>query len=228
MGNAGALWPEALLFDLDGTIADSFGAIRHALALAAAEVGLPERDLAWVQRHVGRGSPALILDAADGDGDLAERLLKLYLDRYREVFLDETPAVDGAVGVLGEVWRRTGGRVGVVSNKRSDLSRMWLRHHGLARFVTIVAGPDSAGVGKPDPRAVLPVLDTLGASPDHALLVGDMAVDVVTGRNSGIAVVGIAGPTGSEEELREAGAAGVVADLRDLLPWLAEHGRGWR
>ena len=50
------LRPAALLFDLDGTLADSFAGIRHALNAALRESGLPEFDLAWVRTHVGRGA----------------------------------------------------------------------------------------------------------------------------------------------------------------------------
>jgi phosphoglycolate phosphatase-like HAD superfamily hydrolase len=60
------LQPAALLFDLDGTLSDSFAAIARALNLALADHSLPEYDLAWVKRHVGR-APSSLRDAVGDD-----------------------------------------------------------------------------------------------------------------------------------------------------------------
>lgn len=226
LGDSGALRPRALIFDLDGTLADSFGGIANALDRALREAGLPERGLEWVHRHVGRGSDALIRDAVGPES--ANAVAERYLALYRDSFLDETPPFPGAREVLAHVSSRTGGRVAVVSNKSGRLCRSWMEHWGLAGLVAHVVGPETYGALKPAPAAVLPVLEALGTRPEDALLVGDMTVDAETGRASGIPCVAVEGPAADGAALLAAGATAVLKALRDLPGWLAENGTGWR
>jgi phosphoglycolate phosphatase len=227
---AGELRPAAVLFDLDGTLADSFAAIARALNLALADHALPGHDLAWVKRHVGRGAAELLRDAV-GEDPRSERLQAVgtsFGGHYRAIYLDETPPLDGASAVLAHAWERTGGRVAVVSNKYAALCRGWLEHWGLAPFVAVVLGPDVTGVHKPHPGAVLPALGAFGVGPADALLVGDMAVDAATGVNAGIPVVAVRSEDVDPGTLLAAGALAVIDRLADLPGWLAGHGDGWR
>jgi phosphoglycolate phosphatase len=221
-------WPRAVVFDLDGTLADSFGAITEALNFGLAALGEPTRELEWVKHHVGRGAAELLRDALGHDAaeDRLRAVGHAFSQRYREIYLKNTLPMPGAQKVLTLVHEATGGKVGVVSNKHAALCRDWLRYWDLLRYVATVSGPDTAGARKPDPGALRPVLATLGVDAADALLVGDMEVDVETGRATGLRVVVIAGPSRSREELAAAGADAILADLRELPAWLAEHTAG--
>ncbi len=224
------LRPAALLFDLDGTLADSFAAIAHALNDALREARVSERDLAWVRRHVGRGAVELVRDAVGPDGDDAvrRRVGLRFRAAYEAIFLTETPPLPGASEVLAFAATRTGGKVAVISNKYEALSRGLLEHWGVARSVAVVIGPDTYGVRKPDPATVLPVLRAFAVAPGDALLVGDMEVDAATGKAAGVPVVGVSGEATTPEALRAAGMVDVIDSVRDLPAWLAANGRGWR
>ncbi len=224
-----SLWPTAVLFDLDGTLADSFAAIGRALNSALHESGLPRRTPAWTRRHVGRGAVELVKAAVGPPDETMLRAVGIRFARhYEAIYREQTPPLPGAAEVLEHVAARTGGRVAVVSNKYAALSRAWLEHWGLARHVAAIAGPDTSGARKPDPRALLPALAALGAAPEDALLVGDMDIDVETGRNAGVAVVVVRGGASPLAALERAGALAVLPTLRALPPWLAANGRGWR
>lgn len=221
-------WPSAVLFDLDGTLADSFVGIHAALAQALVEFGFPTRDLDWVRRHVGRGARPLLVDAMGrNDEDLVLRVGERFGALYWETFLDATPARPDAAGLLSLAHDNTGGRVAVVSNKAERLCRTWLEYVGLAGWVRLVAGPDTFGACKPDPAAVLPVLGALGVAADEALLIGDMPIDAVTADNSGMAALLVRGGAADEDELRVARPLAVLAGLDEVAAWLLEHGRGW-
>ena len=221
--------PAALLFDLDGTLADSFAAIRDALNAALREYGLDERDLAWVRAHVGRGAPALVHDAVghERDESFQRSVGERFGARYREIYLDQTPPLPGAGEVLAFVAARVGGKVAVISNKYEELCRAWLAHWGLAPHVAVVVGPDTYGVRKPDPGATLPVLQGFGVAPADALLVGDMEVDVAAARAVGVPMVGVQADPGAAQALLAAGAMAVLPALEELPGWLVEHGSGW-
>lgn len=222
------LWPAAVLFDLDGTLADSFAGIHAALARALAEFGLPPRELDWVRRHVGRGARALLEDAiGHGDEALLLRVGERFGTLYRATYLGFTPARPKAAELLSFVHATTGGRVAVVSNKAEALCRTWLEHVRLAGWVRLVAGPDTYGASKPDPAAVLPVLEALGVHAGAALLVGDMPIDALAAGNAGVAAVLVAGGAAGAHELERAGALAVVPTLDDVARWLVKRGRGW-
>jgi phosphoglycolate phosphatase len=223
-----AAWPRAVIFDLDGTLADSFAAIQVALNRALRDNGLAEHDLEWTRSHVGHGAVELVRSAV-GPADAAtmRAVGASFGDHYRAIYLDQTPPVPGAGAVLEHVARGSDGRVAVVSNKYAALCRAWLEHWDLARFVARVAGPETSGARKPDRAALLPVLEALGVAPDEALLVGDMDIDVEAGRNAGVPVVAVCGGASPADVLERAGAMAVLGALAELPAWLAEHGRGW-
>jgi HAD superfamily hydrolase (TIGR01509 family) len=222
--------PAAVVFDLDGTLADSFAAIREALNVALREHFLPERDLPWVRTHVGRGAVELLLDAVGADRDEAFRRAvgARFGAVYREIYLEQTPPMPGAGEVLELVAARTLGKVAVVSNKYEELCRGWLARWGLAPHVAVVVGPDTYGVRKPDPGTVLPALERFGVRPGDALLVGDMEIDVSTATAAGIPAVAVHVEGAVAGALLAAGAVAVLETLRELPPWLARHGTGWR
>jgi phosphoglycolate phosphatase len=221
--------PAAVLFDLDGTLADSFEGLERSLNRTLRGCGLPTHSLDWVRTSVGHGLSAVIRRAAPPGASDAERrrLAAAFIADYEATFIPETPPLPGVAGVLAHVARGTGGRVGVVSNKLERLCRAWLAHWGLGSLVARVAGPDSFGVAKPNPGAILPVLAGFGVLPQDALLVGDMAVDAATGLAAGVPVIGVRQPWVCQEHLRRAGMAAVLFDLRDLPGWLAGNGTGW-
>ncbi len=222
------LWPAAVLFDLDGTLADSFAGIHSALAQALAEFGLPGRDLDWVRRHVGRGARPLLDDAVGHDDEaLVLRVGERFGALYRATYLDGTPARRGAAELLSFVHATTGGRVAVVSNKAEALCRTWLEHVCLAGWVELVAGPDTFAACKPDPAAVLPVLRALGVDAGEALLIGDMPIDAVTADNAGLRALLVCGGAADEDELRQSRPLAVLSGLDEVAGWLVEHGRGW-
>lgn len=224
------LFPRAVLFDLDGTLADSFEGIARAVNAALRDEGLATRPHDWVLSHVGRGTTALLRDAVGAEltAPRRERLARAFDLAYRDVFLAQTPPFPGAAGVLSQVAARTGGRVAIVSNKFERYSRAWMAFWGLGDVVPVIVGPDTFGARKPDPAMLRPVLRRFGVAPEETLLVGDMVVDAAAGRAAGIPVVCVRGAGGVPAELRRAGALAVLADLRDLPGWLAGNGHGWR
>ena len=222
--------PASLLFDLDGTLADSFAAIRDALNVGLREHGLGEYDLAWVRTHVGRGAAELVRDAvgAGSDEALWRSVGARFGAHYREIYLEQTPPLPGAGEVLAFVAAKVGGKVAVISNKYEELSRAWLTHWGLAPHVSVVVGPETYGVRKPDPGALLAVLKGFGVAPADALLLGDMEVDLAAARAAGVPMLAVQADPTVAEALRAAGAVDVLPAVAEVPAWLVRHGVGWR
>lgn len=215
-------WPDAIVFDLDGTIADTARDIEQALNAALASERLSPVDLDAVRTMIGAGPVALVrralrwLDATVND-DLVARLTKGFHDNYARngnassrLFPDVSPCLD--------VLRNLGIRMGVCSNKPEPLCLDLLRDLGALHYFEVVQGFGTGLPPKPDPRPLLTTFAKLGAGPDRALYVGDSETDVMTARAGGIpvAVVGHGYTVKPAEELGGDWLLSTLADLPDL------------
>jgi pyrophosphatase PpaX len=225
---APARWAGAALFDWDGTLVDS----RQALVGAWHDVTeqhlghrwpLEEDDVRLVLSRRG----ADIFPRLSDDPAVVSALEQAFTPAYERHAVDGVRPFPGAVALLEDLQAR-GVAVGVVTSKArvryvADADRGRLDH-----LVTAVACAEDVALGKPDPEAVHQVLATLGVPTRHAVMVGDTAVDIATGRAAGVRSVGVTwGATGADA-LDEAGADRVVATLDELRAVLVEAlpGRG--
>ena len=121
---------------------------------------------------------------------------KLYREHHPSVMGTHTKLLPGVEEGL-KVLRESGIKLGVCSNKPSYFTRAILRIFHIDQYFDAVFGPDDAGAAKPDRAMVLKVMDQLGVSRAETLYVGDMEVDIETGRNAGVETWVV--PTGSND-----------------------------
>jgi len=207
-----------IVFDLDGTLVDSFPGIRIGLNLALSDLGLPHRDLAWVRRHVGRGASRLIAAAA-GDGGDNDALMAAFRHHYGEVLTDTTRPYSGVDGALAAL--AADHTLAIASNKPLRWVERLVDHLGWRGLMASVVGPETTGAHKPDPAMIEAILEQTGRSTGESLLVGDMPVDAETGGNAGIPVIGVATGSCPADDLREAGCVDVISGVPALPRWLA-------
>jgi phosphoglycolate phosphatase len=210
-----------VVFDLDGTLVDSSRDLATATnaALAAVAPGVAPLSLEVVRSFVGEGAGVLIARslAEAGIRRRPEEVLPTFLDRYRRCLLETTRLYPGVVETLDRLGGHT---LAVLTNKPGDMSRAILAGLGVAgRFARIYGGGDFPG-RKPDPAGLLLLLEDLGVRPEQAVLVGDSAVDVRTGRAAGVPTVGVTYGL-NPESLGEAPPDVTLSDIRDLPPLLA-------
>lgn len=204
----------AVVFDLDGTLLDSYEAIHVCLNAVLSAFGRREVSRERTRRMVGHGLEAL-MEKALGAGD-APAGTRLFRERYAALGLEGTTLMPGAAEVTQELFRR-GIPMAVASNKPPEFSRSLLAGLGLLDRMAGVGGPGDGVPAKPDPAMVLALVERMGAEPAGTVLVGDMDVDVATARAAGVAAAVV--PTGScsREELLAAAPDHVLEDLRGLL-----------
>jgi phosphoglycolate phosphatase len=113
--------------------------------------------------------------------------------------------------------KAAGVKLGVCSNKPAYFTRSLLGMLEIGHYFDAVFGPDDVGAAKPDPTMVLKALEQLGVPMDEALYVGDMEVDVETGRRAGIETWVM--PTGSNDEatLRAAGYGRLFPGMPEVI-----------
>jgi phosphoglycolate phosphatase len=188
-----------VIFDLDGTLIDSRLDLIHSVNATLRHFERPELPGDVVASYVGDGAPMLVRRALGDPEDEAffKQALEFFLSYYREHKLDHTVVYAGIPDALKQIQSNGGGRNGaarqmaVLSNKPVNPSRAIVEALGLADFFVHVYGGNSFETKKPDPLGVRTLLKETGTAPEHAMIVGDSSIDVLTGRNAGIATCGV-------------------------------------
>lgn len=193
--------PQALLFDLDGTLVDTLDDFVVALQAMLADLPAP-----WRQYHlqrdavalrVGKGSENLVnqvLALADSsqnamkteaffdqNGALQQRALALYLQHYRHINGRHARVYPGVVQALARA-QRARLPMACVTNKPTLYAQELLQRMGLAAFFPVVIGGDAVARKKPDPQPLLEACQRLGVAPQQVWMVGDSVNDAQAAR----------------------------------------------
>ena len=178
-----------VVFDLDGTLADSQRDLANAANALVGELGGAPLAEAQVADMVGEGAAVLVrrvLTAAGLDpatpGALP-RFLKLYDDRL----VEHTVAYDGIEELLQALHGRM--PMAVLTNKPQQATDRLLLALGLSRYFTAVIGGDTPLGRKPNPAALLRLCDQMHVTPSDTVLVGDSPIDLQTARNAGTQIL---------------------------------------
>ncbi len=212
-----------VLFDLDGTLCHLFGA--YPLGGILAELHEVERSVGIDLGEYRDPYKAMVRASQDPHASEAQRreLVSQFHRRLAAVevrAVGTAPAVAGAVELVDSLLNRAV-PVGVVTTNSAECAEAFLALHGLDGRGVVVSGrsDDAPTVLKPDPRPVLRALNSLGASPSGAVLVGDSPDDAGAASTAGTAFIGVAGNRAKAERLSPwCPPAPLVRDLTALSP----------
>jgi phosphoglycolate phosphatase len=174
-----------IAFDLDGTLIDSRRDLADSANDLIVQLGatpLPEDDIASM---VGEGAALLVRRAltAAGVTEPADAVAR-FLEFYDRRLLNHTRAYDGVADVVRGA--REEARVVVLTNKPKAPSERILEGLGLRDLFDEVVGGDGPLPRKPDPSALLALMDAAGATVESTLMVGDSPIDYRTAVNGGV------------------------------------------
>lgn len=209
-----------LIFDLDGTLADTLPSITRAINMAAVEFGYPERSYEDVRRAIGNGARLLckrLMPEAEAQSD--ERVgafLDCYESKYDVTYADADTCYDGMSETLAELYAR-GYMIAVLSNKQDKYVKPIAAQLIPAPMLSFAAGQKDSEPKKPDPTVPLGIAKMLGADLEHCAFIGDSEVDVQTGKNMGVTAVGCDWGYRPRELLVDSGADFVISRPEELL-----------
>ena len=217
-------YPQAVVFDLDGTLVDTAEDLHLVLDELMTGEGLPTPPLGEMRGMIGDGARALVARAfaAAGVEPAPGRLDELYarfLDRYTEEPCRRSRLYPGIAEAL-DTLAAAGCRLGLCTNKPQRPTLLLLEALGVAERFGAVIGGDVLPVRKPDPRHLGAVLERLDASPNTAVMVGDSRNDVLTAHAAGLPCV-LYGHGYTTIPPRELGAEAVIDRWDELAPTLA-------
>jgi phosphoglycolate phosphatase len=213
---------QLLVFDWDGTLADSTSIIVDAIRGACADAGVavPTHDEA---RHViGLGLPDVLALIAPGIAPAARKVL---VESYREYYLshdDDIALYDGIPALLADL-DAAGYRLAVATGKsRAGLERA-LRLSGLAeRFDTTRCADE--GEPKPHPGMLNHLMQVLAVEPAATLMVGDTTHDLDLAANAGVDALAMSHGAHDELTLATRAPRAIVHSCAELRAWLAAEG----
>ena len=238
--------PEAVLFDLDGTLADTLPDLADALASVAGGAGTgagPSTgpgtgagasagpgsgagaglvDETRLRPLISRGGREMIASVLPPDADQGQldRARRRFLARYRERIAIRTRLFPGIDSVLRTL-EGLGVRWGVVTNKHAWLTEPLLESLDLHRRAACVVSGDSAAHPKPHPAPLLLACERLSIAPHAAVYVGDSRSDIESGRAAGVSTVSAGwGYLDPDDPPQRWGADVDIGTPDDLLAWI--------
>ncbi|RGB69977.1 FumA C-terminus/TtdB family hydratase beta subunit [Provencibacterium massiliense] len=212
---------ELAVFDLDGTLADTLQDLADACNRALGDLGYPQHSLGEYRYFVGSGVKKLmerILPEGHRDEETLVRLNGLFDRYYEECYLRHSAPYEGVRRMLAAL-RGAGIKLAVLSNKPHPFTEKMVEQLFPDTFFAAF-GKREGVPRKPDPTAVHEVLRLAGTGPERAVYIGDSDVDVQTGHNAGLYVIGVDWGFRGARELRQAGADRIVFapnEIRDFL-----------
>ncbi len=216
-----------VLFDLDGTLADTAPDLGSALNTLLREQGrapLPDAQIRAAASHGARALIKLGFGLEPHDADF-KTLRSRFLELYHQHICTHTVLFPGMAALIDTLVRR-GLRWGVVTNKPAALTDALVARLPHCDTAACVVSGDTTANSKPHPEPILYACTQTASRPEECLFVGDAHRDIEAGRRAGtktlVALFGYLGPC---DEPHAWGADGLVASPAEILTWLERHNR---
>lgn len=199
---------KAVIFDLDGTLADTMDDLRSAMNSMLRSFGMKERTRTELLKFINQGAKSFVKDSLPDDiektDELVDACLKVYLDFYSQCYDTDTYAYDGIKTAL-EALHNSGIKLGVLSNKNDTYVKA---------IITRLFGDDLFAIAegyldlphKPDPSSALRMAKKMNVTPHECAFIGDSDTDINTAKNAGMIPIGVEWGYRPKEILIGAGA----------------------
>ncbi len=216
---------DVVVFDLDGTLADTAPDLTAALNHSLAVLGRPAVPDESVRHMVGHGARALLQKGLAATGEMTDALVErgfpIFIDHYTANIAVGTrpfPGLEAALDALSAM----GVKLAVCTNKLESLSYELINALGWQdRFAALVGG-DTLPVRKPDPAPLFEAIARCGGG--RAAFVGDSITDTDTGRNAGIPTIAVSFGF-SDRPVDQLGADRIIDHFDEMIPALRALGQ---
>lgn len=214
---------KALIFDLDGTLADTLDDLLCAMNGMLRDLGHPLRTKEELRRFINRGVRYFVgMSLPEGlvdtwECETVDEAIMLYKNHYAECYADQTKPFDGLPEEILKL-KAAGYKLGVLSNKLEEFVRITVDKLYPGVFDSVHGQTDLPE--KPDPRMAYLVAGELGVEPHECVFIGDSDIDMKTGVNAGMIPLGVTWGYRSAECLLEAGAwalANEPCELKSII-----------
>ncbi len=205
---------DTIFFDVDGTLVDATTDIANAMNHALRVLGLPELPKEEIVSHIGFGVKDLIRNSLGTDDQvIIEKGTKLYSGYYVAHAADETVLYPHTIDILEHLKDK---RKFILTNRYVSFADVALRGLGIRDYFEEIIGGDDENCLKPMACVVDRAVSKFGIDKKKALIVGDMDVDVMTGKNAGVAVCWVTYGLGKAGDVSRLAPEYIINDLMEL------------
>ena len=212
----------AVLFDWDGTVADTRPGIFNSVRYAIGQYGIADRSDDELRYFIGPPLYDGFEHVFGVSPELANELTDTYRVYYRDKGIFECNVYDGVGDLLREL-HDAGVKTAVVSSKPKEFLDRLVEHFGLAEHLDAVVGPAMDNHNSNKTVLVNQALKELMLLPSTVAMIGDRHFDMEGAKAAGVNAVGVLYGYGTEEELCAAGADAVCEQVADLRGFLLQH-----
>ncbi|MCY1636606.1 HAD family hydrolase [Marinifilum sp. D737] len=210
---------KGVIFDLDGTLANSIEDIADSMNQVLEENNFPTHDYATYKTFVGRGIRTLVeksLPLENRDAKEIEKNFDRMMQVYDENCIVKTCLYPGIKDLLNTLSER-GIKISVFSNKANELTQKVVKVLLADWKLEYVLGAGGDIPRKPDPKGAILISEKMGIDPSELMYIGDSGVDMATAQNSGMHAVGVLWGFRDMEELLTNGAQTILEKPMDLM-----------
>ena len=206
---------DAIFFDVDVTLVDARRDIAGAMNRVLVRLGYPEHSVGTITSYVGTGVKDLIAKSLGSDDSaLVDKATALYEEEYLKAPADHATLYPGVVETLEALKCK---RKFVLTNRYAHLATAMLDKLGISRYFEAVFGGDDEKCIKPSACVLGKILPELNIDKSNALMVGDMDIDILTGKNSGVATCWVTHGLGKKEEVLKLKPDHVIEYISELV-----------
>ena len=212
---------DLLVFDWDGTLLDSVGAIVNAVKASCRDLGQPEPSDMHARQVIGLGLVDVLSHSVPG---LAEDQFPKMVERYRFHYLSndhELNLFEGAAELIAKL-HSAGFMLAVATGKsRNGLNRA-LIYSGLGAYFSATRCADEC-FSKPHPQMLEELMDELSVTPERTLMIGDTTHDLQMAINAGAYGLAVDYGAHSAAALDSLNPVGRLRSIAELTEWLDKH-----
>lgn len=210
---------QAVIFDLDGTLADSLIDIADAMNKTLQEFGYPTHDYESYKYFVGNGLKNLVINCLPESSRNETRIelcFEKMVDNYKKSLVNNTRLYIGIDDLLNALSERNL-KLAVLSNKADELTQEICNTLLNKWNFNIILGASSQFPRKPDPEAAIYLAEKMNSLPENTLYIGDTNVDMKTANAAGMFAVGVTWGFRTKKELEESGAQLIIDKPMELI-----------
>jgi phosphoglycolate phosphatase len=210
---------KSVIFDLDGTLADTIGDITDAVNYVLTGQGFPLHTPDEYKYFVGDGIRELMVrslpDEKKTDREFVDSCLITFKNYYDVNYCVHTVPYDGMTDTL-KTLKEQGIRLAVVTNKNEEAAKLVTAKLFPGIFEYVIGNSDRIKQ-KPDPTEVLKIMEHFGVTKTETLYAGDSYTDIETAKNAGVKSIGCLWGFRTYDELKNAGADFIIKNPEEIL-----------
>ena len=210
---------DAVLFDFDGTIADTGKGIFSSIQYAVECMGLEPLDNETLRRFIGPPVYDSFKRELGLDYEKSDFAVKKYREKYAEKGIYEFDVYDGILELMN-LLHENGIKVGIASSKPQNFLIRIVDFLKIGELVDFISAPSADDTPQSKTSLINNAAEALNISKDKILMVGDRYFDIDGANGAGVASVGVTFGYGSEEELKKSGAtyiAGCADEINRII-----------